>query len=323
MKIHRLLSPAAVLLAATVAQAAEPVEIGSRLELFVDDHLIDRIEGAELRVHRPQPRELAIVCDQPWERRAPGPTSVLFDGERYRMYYRGMPAVDRPPNFTCYAESPDGKTWTKPEVGLWEYDGSKQNNIVWPTRPGGHNLAVFIDANPDPTPGEPSPKGDVLHGPRPERWHGGGSPPQNRPDPNIIGKFKAIGGVIPLGIHTLKSDDGIRWTYAHPHHQPIINGYDLDSQNTLRHWRSRTNTVAWGVVETEPDTPGTPSELSIYVSENTPEGGGLRRYAYRMDGFVSVQAPLSGGEVVTRPLVFEGEQLVFNVSTSAAGSVRV
>jgi hypothetical protein len=37
---------------------------------------------------------------------------------------------------------------------------------------------------------------------------------------------------------------------------------------------------------------------------------------------VSVRAPLSGGEFVTKPLVFAGGELVINFSTSAAGSIR-
>jgi hypothetical protein len=36
-----------------------------------------------------------------------------------------------------------------------------------------------------------------------------------------------------------------------------------------------------------------------------------------------VQAPLSGGEILTHPLVFDGRYLVLNFSASAAGSVRV
>ena len=42
-----------------------------------------------------------------------------------------------------------------------------------------------------------------------------------------------------------------------------------------------------------------------------------------MDGFVSVCAPLSGGELLTRPIVFSGSELVMNYATSAAGSVQV
>jgi len=49
----------------------------------------------------------------------------------------------------------------------------------------------------------------------------------------------------------------------------------------------------------------------------------LRRYTLRIDGFVSLQAPLSGGEALTKPLRFQGDRLMLNYSTSAAGSVRV
>ncbi|HQK92578.1 MAG TPA: hypothetical protein PLD23_03695, partial [Armatimonadota bacterium] len=49
----------------------------------------------------------------------------------------------------------------------------------------------------------------------------------------------------------------------------------------------------------------------------------LRRFAIRVDGFVSIQAPLSGGELLTRPLLFAGSRLLLNYSTSAAGSVQV
>ena len=49
----------------------------------------------------------------------------------------------------------------------------------------------------------------------------------------------------------------------------------------------------------------------------------MRRYTIRIDGFVSLQAPLSGGECVTKPLTFSGSKLVINYSTSAAGSIRV
>ncbi len=38
---------------------------------------------------------------------------------------------------------------------------------------------------------------------------------------------------------------------------------------------------------------------------------------------MSVCAPLSGGELLTRPVVFAGSKLVLNYSTSAAGSVQV
>ena len=62
--------------------------------------------------------------------------TVLKDGDKFRMWYLGMhetelqagqaPGWWRP---MCYAESADGVTWTKPELGLVEFNGIKQNNI--------------------------------------------------------------------------------------------------------------------------------------------------------------------------------------------------
>jgi hypothetical protein len=86
----------------------------------------------------------------------------------------------------------------------------------------------------------------------------------------------------------------------------------------IRNWTDRNNMIAWGVVPTAPD------EISIYYSQNYQHPTAhLRRGVLRTDGFVSVNAPYDGGELVTKPLVFEGNDLVINYATSAAGSVRV
>ena len=90
-------------------------------------------------------------------------------------------------------------------------------------------------------------------------------------------------------------------------------------------WETRNNMTAWGMVETANYLPTAPKELSIFVSEGYygNENVRLRRFALRVDGFVSVRAPLKGGELVTRPFTFEGGALSLNISTSAAGSARV
>jgi len=90
-------------------------------------------------------------------------------------------------------------------------------------------------------------------------------------------------------------------------------------------WAYGDNYQHWGIVETESDVPGAPRELSFYASEGYWRGTStrLRRFTLRLDGFVSVEAPRSGGEMVTKPLVFEGGALVLNFSASAAGSIRV
>ena len=91
-------------------------------------------------------------------------------------------------------------------------------------------------------------------------------------------------------------------------------------------WHNRSNYIWWGLVETASPLPGASKELSLYTNERYYyEGQGVktRRYTCRIDGFVSAHASFRGGEVLTKPLVFAGDKLLVNFSTSAAGSLRV
>ncbi|HRX82107.1 MAG TPA: hypothetical protein P5307_23725, partial [Pirellulaceae bacterium] len=52
----------------TVGFSAEPIEIGNRLELFVDDHLIGEMKGdVRQQLMQPEPQDVVFVTDQPWE----------------------------------------------------------------------------------------------------------------------------------------------------------------------------------------------------------------------------------------------------------------
>jgi len=135
----------------------EPVrQIGSERQLFVDRWLIDRLRGAELRMHEPVRREVAFRFDAPWEGRQSAYVTLLRDGDRYRMYYRGGGDLTR--EFTCMAESPDGIRWTRPSLGLHVYAGSRENNILLAPRDKAyaeaHNFTPFRDENPDAAPAE-------------------------------------------------------------------------------------------------------------------------------------------------------------------------
>ena len=105
--------------------------MGQRRELFVDDFMVDVLDGElSYRLHSPQAEEMVIRQDKPWEGNASSYHTVFKDGDTYRMYYRGH-------NFdmsggtlkfthgecTCYAESTDGIHWEKPELGLFEFEG--------------------------------------------------------------------------------------------------------------------------------------------------------------------------------------------------------
>ncbi len=75
-------------------------------------------------------------------------------------------------------------------------------------------------------------------------------------------------------------------------------------------WGNRANYAAIGIHQTSA------TEMSLFLT-------GGRRYTLRLDGFASINAPLSGGELITKPIKFTGTKLEINYSTSAAGRVRV
>ncbi|MFN7926105.1 MAG: hypothetical protein U0Q16_38765 [Bryobacteraceae bacterium] len=86
----------------------------------------------------------------------------------------------------------------------------------------------------------------------------------------------------------------------------------------FENWVSRSNYPALNVISTGSN------EMSLYVVRNYGQPSiYLRRYTLRPDGFASVHAPYAGGEMVTKPLRFQGSKLEINFSTSAPGSVRV
>ena len=138
---------AVVALAPLAAQAEGPMNIGSRLELFTDSYLIDRMDNAELRLNHPVERETVLTPDAPNEGMTSAYFTVFQDGTRYRMYYRGSGEGKDPHELTCTAESVDGIHWIKPDLGLFEFNGSRKNNIVY-TGNGTHAFVPFKDTNP-------------------------------------------------------------------------------------------------------------------------------------------------------------------------------
>ena len=193
----------------------EPIEIGSRLELFVDGYLIEQFSGgARLTLHHPVPRDVAIVFDKPWEGSGCGYHSVFQDGDLYRMYYRGWQLTVEDGKrlrasepVLCYAQSRDGIHWVKPDLGVVELADFKENNVVMAVdtieQVGGDpaHVAVFKDANPD-CPAE--------------------------------SKYKAIvRSRSPKGLLAFHSADGIHW--APMSDKPVITKGAFDSQN-LAFW---------------------------------------------------------------------------------------
>lgn len=387
-------------------------ELGSALWLFVDDWLIDRMTNVQLKLHTPERKEVVFVFDAPWEGVESGYITMMQDENKYRMYYRGGGELSR--EYTCLAESNDGIRWTRPSLGLFEFKGSKDNNIIWtgerPSYCDSHNFAPFKDTNPEVAPearykavalnvyaDEKNERrkmlfafvsSDGIHwkrlqdkpiisdgsfdslnvafwdsargyyvcyfrAPRESKrsikraisrdfinwtdiqWLDFGSTPLENlytngitpyyraqqlliglpmrfvPERKTIGiEQRQIDGVSDAVLIT--SYDGIHWSryFMEAFIRP-----GLEQNN----WGNAhgNNTPAWGILPTGEN------EISIYWAENYGKIPHLRRGTLRPDGFVSVNAPYKGGEMITKPLTFSGKNLCINYSTSAVGSIKV
>jgi len=191
-----------------------PWDVGNRRQLFIDGRFFAKRENVDLCVHPPRKTgEWTIKPDRPWETGGIGPySSVLKEGETYHFWYHAMDNKQwdsaREAGAICYARSKDGIHWEKPALGLIEYAGSRDNNIVVGhgaagLKIGQDGVMVFLD----PT-----------------------APPEQRF--RMVSHFDALGA----GIHILSSGDGIHWQVTHRsilNYRPMAKGHHLDSQNVI------------------------------------------------------------------------------------------
>lgn len=121
-----------------------PVTMETRWELFVDEALIDFSENICLKLHRPERRDPAMVFDAPWEDMYAWPMSLLQEDDRVRLYYRAaMTDVKAETEQCAVAQSDDGgRTFTRPDIGQVEFEGSKANNLL------ADGIVAFRDTNP-------------------------------------------------------------------------------------------------------------------------------------------------------------------------------
>ncbi len=414
------------------------VDIGNRRELFLDDWLIDQIKGCRRQLNRPERREIVFQTDAAWEGNGSGYQSLVRDGQRWLMYYRGghhpaSPAYEqdaRSWETLCVTESLDGIRWTRPQIGRIDFRGSKKNNLILDEsmvanfRGSPAHTAVFVDQNPACPPGERFKM--VIRGRNPKGLYllasGDGFDFQllnDQPfttsgafDSQNLMFWDATRGVYReyhrsfrrglRGIMTAASPDPKKFPqpqwleypgaaahalytnqiqpyYRAPHiligfpmryvdrgwtpaaerlPNPVDRRYrmsksrrygtavtdallmssrdgvrfELSDEAFIRPGPSREmtwvygdNFVFWGMAETASHLPNAPPEISLYATEGYWQGDAtsVRRYVVRLDGFASLTAPFEGGEVVTKPLKFQGESLRLNLATSAAGGVRV
>ena len=173
-------------------------KVGTTHQLFIDDKLIAHSEGVRRVVNQPVKHHdnPVLTYEHPWEGNCVITWgSVLYEPKEklFKVWYEAYKKFPKHGDGTivCYATSKDGIHWDKPKLGLYDYLGSKDNNIVfWPKDTG-------IDA---PT---------VLREPNPT------------PDAKYRMYFHRKGG-----IYTATSPDGIRWTALD---RSLINAGDRSS----------------------------------------------------------------------------------------------
>nr|MCR5264380.1 hypothetical protein [Clostridiales bacterium] len=115
---------------------------------FWDDLIVEnRFTDAVLSVNRPDRVGNVFRTGEKWEGNNCDFFSIVSDGSIYRMYYLGWDYPSTHRFFICYAESRDGIEWVKPDLGIVEFNGSRDNNIILDANVAG--AFGMLDTNPD------------------------------------------------------------------------------------------------------------------------------------------------------------------------------
>ena len=142
--------------------------LGRDRYLLLDSRIVEKTENAKLSLGtvKKDQRNPLFKEDRPWEPRFDNVyANVIYDREDnlYKCWYSpfiidkrttSTPEEERNPTAhkymkvkprgremgVCYATSKDGINWDKPELGLVEFEGNKENNIILR---GGHFKGVF------------------------------------------------------------------------------------------------------------------------------------------------------------------------------------
>jgi hypothetical protein len=215
-----------------VAARQKPIILHNQRELFADNYLLENLDKFETRLGVPVSGGVALKFNESWEGAFAGAyISIINDGTRYRMYYRGQGAGNGANGeVTCYAESIDGIIWKKPDLNLLETQGTRHNNVVMKgsLQQSSHNLSVIYD---------------------------------DRPDVPAAQRYKAVGGVASSlrharGLYRYISSDGINWSRLQADTTALFrDGYGMDSQNVLA-WLPSENTYAIYLRKWTEDKPG-------------------------------------------------------------------
>lgn len=209
-------------LAVSDHEAALPVDVGTTRQLFIDDHVVESLDGVFRVLNRPQKYAHNPVLELKPAQQVDGQQlivaqgSVIYDAEEklFKMWYEGATYQWRN-NVVCYAYSKDGVRWTLPNLGLVEYQGSRKNNVVLHTGAGEMAPGAFKDTHEQ----DPSRRYKMLYFSR-----GNSSPVAvGFSADGIHWKTTTKGKLIPIGdsLHPVLWDPKLGKYVAHSRHNHI------------------------------------------------------------------------------------------------------
>lgn len=131
-----------------------------------------------------------------------------------------------------------------------------------------------------------------------------------------LGKRERDRGSGPLETQIAVSRDGVHWRrYPRPAYIKIGNHAGLEiHKNYIAHGMVRRGDEIWQYYQ------GSEQYHSTWSGRGREA---VFRVVQRFDGFVSADTAYEGGELTTRPIIFEGNRLVLNIDTGAAGYAQV
>ena len=117
---------------AVTVHAGKPISAEDGVVLFAfDDYSIPSTRGLKIQMLQPEkysgnPIISRGLAGEPDEDRAQG-VSVVREENRWRLWYQAQAGKT---THVAYAESEDGVSWRKPQLGLTEFNGSRDNNLL-------------------------------------------------------------------------------------------------------------------------------------------------------------------------------------------------
>ncbi|MFN9372014.1 MAG: hypothetical protein ACK6D3_09060 [Planctomycetaceae bacterium] len=201
--------------AAPLPAEERPLPLTAAKHLTWNRRLFERVDGVTFEMQRPHiTGERLLTGDRPWESwQLGGMSSLLHENGKFRLWYGVSHGIRNGEEYAvAYAESDDGLHWTKPELGLVEYEGSRKNNLVV-----GYSSVVgqvFVDPN----------------SPDAERYR------------MLAAIYPHQPGDPPRYLTLLSSPDGLRWTA--PEKNVVREGeFALDTQSQAFWDRDRNHYV--------------------------------------------------------------------------------